>query len=935
MKKNINSQTERKNRFDTANYRQQINENEEIYPLRVIIDAPTLDLYLDANEYGTDSKVKAKKIVKEDQRSYLANSLQLDISKFITSLNLNQSISGSYDTCSIKLKMNISSYRYFFGDNLNNISTNQMIAIQRPTLKANKNLDFSKRILPSFNGDNVNIYAKQQDNSDIETAKNDIKNVEIGKVDFDEVAYTKKEIQEAVNTTAKSTLPQKLKKAIDKSKKINEDLYETTLDKIKKGYEDPDKYLMYTAIFFGQITNISSTYSVDQKGNQIFNITLDCQSFIHSFMNTEFIYGIENLKYEIAKNTDGDNVANYIIDSSLASYITGTSNFKEKEDPNKLNQIQYLLNNWVKTESTWDAIIDDFVTGKNRKIYEGEKENNILNLRYQIKKLIRIFGQNILPVRFQPPVYRRDMYGQNSKEIIVDKITGEPINPGGWLKLGLVINVITEQQHLPIGCDYRQFLPVNSLMATSINAGLKSDALTRSVLVPWNIILGTFVPDPNIIECFPILIPIDNYSELQLKQQINTTVEQYKKSIHDQDFIPDFNDDVEKQIIYDFYTLLGGIPSIVYRHKLLSPEYSLNSITYKKLSAEHFIAQYRYGSEIFLDQNFQIQNKRLKNISQTIQKELEFVSEKISIDKDGLVKLNKNGVVKPNHDTCYAINLPKLNFKDIINFTTSYDENDRINLVEVTEPGGGVTTGAAFDKQHREKAVSNWYNILQHGIRRLKIEYPFNDSNSTSVEYLRVIAERMYAIYNERNKQASGVITIKDEAINLLKGSWLRLVLRDEEDIKVSDKLDTFELQQYFQKYFDFYCYIESINREYTVDQFGNLQTYTTIFYTRGKFGLMPSVWPEIISNVVTKDNVEVRNTQSTVDKAIEDSTKVDNEKKSFDVTLPETTGSLQNVVNGIVKLFKTQSFGKQKSKNPVKKKDKKSKAGINKIKAK
>jgi hypothetical protein len=937
MAKNKNNiKFEQHNQFDTADFRQQVNIEEEIYPLRVIIDKPTLDLYLDANEYGTSNKVRARKRYNELQRSYFATGLQLDISKFITSLTLNQSISGNYDTCSIKLKMNITSYRYFFGDNLNNISTNQMIAIQRPTLKANKDIDFSKKIIPSFNGDNVNIYQKQKDMSDIESVKNDLKNVEIGKVDFDETVYTKKEIEDVVNTKGKVSITQKLKKVIDKSKKINEDLFEVTSDKVKKGYEDPEKYLLYTAIFFGQITNISSTYSVDSKGNQIFNVILDCESFIHSLMNTEFIYGIDNLKYEILKTTDGKNIAEYIVDGSLASYITGTLDYDLRlNDDKNINQIQYLLNNWIKSESTWDAIIDDFTTGKNRKIYEGEEDTNIINLRYQIKKLIRIFGQNILPIRFQPPVYRRNMYGEESNEIINDKIFGNPINPGGWLKLGLVINVITEQQHLPIGCDYRQFLPVNSLMATSINAGLKSDSLTRSVLVPWNIILGTFVPDPNIVECFPILIPIDNYSELQLKQQINTTIEEYKKSIHDQDFIPDFNDDTEKQIIYDFYVLLGGIPSIVYRHKLLPPEYALNQISYKRLLAEHFIAQYKYDTELFYDNKKYVNNKRLSDITSTLQKELEFISEKISINKDGGIEINSNGVVKINQDVCYANHLPRLNFKDIINFTTSYDENDRINLVEITEPAGGVTSGAAFDKEYKEKVVSNWYNILQHGIRRLKIEYPFNDSNSTSLEYLKAIAERMYAIYNERNKQASGIITIKDEAINLLKGSWLRLILRDEKDILLTDKLDTFELQEYFQKYFDFYCYIESINREYTVDTTGNLQTYTTIKYSRGKFGLIPSAWPEIISSVITSNsnNIIPQNEQSNIDKALEESRK--NENQNINVNLSQDNDSFQNIVNGIIKLFKTNKFGKQKIKNPIKIKNKKIKAGINKIKAK
>jgi hypothetical protein len=917
-------------------------DGNEILPLKVIIDKPTLEFY-------------------SDQKGRVLN--PIDISKFITNLNINEGLEGTYDSCTIDLKMDMLNFKYLFGDGLNQFQTNQMIVVKRPTDKIEIKKNLKNRLKNNINKENeINSYVKPP-------TKSELKKEIINNVGLDneiQLITTQTELEQLSNIPSamggqgtnpyglNPSLTDRVSKAIDKSKNINIRALEEISDKLKHGYEDIDNYLEYTAIFFGYITQVSTNYNVNQNGTHIFNITLTCSNFLHSFMNSEFLFRLQDLKYkfvqeEVDPNTTPNKVAQYVVDNNLSSFL-----------PNKSiqqNQFQLdYLNNWIKNQQFWDNYNVDFTTGSNVKIYNENKNPNRINIRKQIKKLIRTFGQNVLPPYFQPGLIQEQLnslvssgksekYGKNSKQVINDEISGKQLNPGGFLKLGMVINVVTEQQHLPIGCDYRQFLPVNSLMATNISAGLKTDTNSKSILVPWNIVRGTFVPDPNVVECFPILIPIDNFSELDLKGQIRKNIEATNQNTN-VDFIPDFNDDTEIQLIYDFYRELGAMPCIIYRYKLLDPDFSLNENTYKKLLAENYIAHLKYGLALDNPTDKANRLKRLEMQTQAIFKNIEFESEKVKLLKNGSITASAvskiDGIgINPNQDACYSKNIPAISFSEISNFSTNNDEDNRINLTWVTEPQGGVNSGAVFDINYREQTVSNWYNILMHGMRILKIEYPFFDTiRFTNTQLLRSLAERLYSIYNEGNKRSSGTIVIHGDLGNILKGSWLRIKfneakLNDNEKRDINLRNSDFVLEEYFLRYLDFYCYISNINKTYTITEDGNLKITNIINFTRGKFGLLPTTFPEIITQVKTKDDFKIDELNlDKKDKVANGAIKLEQKNEVLPIQIDEKA-SVTEILNKLKTYEKVNPSKdiKKNQQNNVKKPNRTPKNKINKIK--
>jgi len=74
---------------------------------------------------------------KNDASDKRNNELELDLSRFITNLTIEESIDGAgvdvYDRCNIELKMDIDSFRWYFGDGLGQMQTGHWITVKRPT----------------------------------------------------------------------------------------------------------------------------------------------------------------------------------------------------------------------------------------------------------------------------------------------------------------------------------------------------------------------------------------------------------------------------------------------------------------------------------------------------------------------------------------------------------------------------------------------------------------------------------------------------------------------------------------------------------------------------------------------------------------------------------------------------------------------------------
>jgi hypothetical protein len=936
--------------------------------LRILIGYQNLDIMNSIT--NTKGKVKAGeiflgiKMMKDlkDQLNERNENFGMDPSDYITNLDITSSISGSYDTCTINLKMSFDAYRRLFGDGLNQIKTGHMICVQRPTYYTSNKHEASMKpdltIEPKININHDN--EKISDQYQFEQLASQIDDLERSRIKtLEELQALSKDNGNDNPTLGLNVVVDQSNETIKKIIKKSRDIDKKFADISKNDPYDPKKRLDYTAMFFGFIDSINYNFTNNLDGLQITNLTIKCDSFIKPFISTEFLYHLPKLEYKYS-NVEADTQPEVV-------YPDPTNKIPFPVALPKEYDLDY-LNNWVKDHETWTAFLTDFLTDVNLGLNDSteKKKSVVVNTRNLIRKIIKTFGQTLLPLNFQPSInMTAKTYGKNSENIITDDVTGKPLNPNGWLKLGMVINVITDQEHLPKSSKYRQFLPVHSATATAYRNGFRNAFNDKTVMVPWNIIMGTFVPDQTLFDCFPILIPLDNYSELDLRKQIEIQAgaifkeEKVNKFKGESDIYPEFNPKIDAQLIYDFYREIGGIPCIVYRYKLLDPDFSINEANYKRLIAEHYIAQVQYGPEGFDNtkvkgipkkdpallreqQKRAFSNPRLFEQLQTIFRDHDFASPKINLMKDGSFVIDEKNIgLKMNQDACKSDQIPYIDFKDILTFDQTYEEDNRINVVWCCPPNMSLADGRAFETKEKESAIVNWYDIILNGIKMLKMEYPFHDDIALSTPtYLKAIAERLYSIYSEQNKRSRGTIVCKMQiATDILKGSWLRVRMNPSNRLIDEDTFKN-DFQTYYQKYFDFYCYVDTIKRSYYVDENGNLICNTIIDFSRGKHGLIPTTFPEIITEL-TKKPVEVPNTPSgAIEKAnvetnadiarqmaeqdARDKQKVDEDMKNSTPIFQQWLNSGLELVEDYKKVLFTNGQSnqkKQKQKNKIKKK--------------
>lgn len=769
---------------------------------------------------------------------------ELDISKFITAININETIESAgrdtYDECEIELKMDIDTFRWYFGDGLGQIQTGHWITIQRPTAYYANNYNAlnlkndpiwndtsDKPIKAYYNHENEILYEKCFNNA---TA---MFQSDSGVRETKPTATQKKRPKKTLEQTKKEALQKgKEKKITNKEIKDYKTLLETEA----------------ICIFFGVLTNIQQRFVIDNNGNQLFFIKLACESFIFSLTKSDYLAQMPERKLVLKDDVIANNLNKYEYRFDRQNQIKNFG-IDSGAYSNAFNRI-------LKTPEYYTNLHSYYGTGQN---IENQKNfSGIINVRSNMTNIIRSFGTNYLPSELHPFNVE-----YNSSNEIIDPITNDVLVPNGFLTVGSMINIVTEQQHLPESCVYRQFLPMKSVIGTQF-AGFKNFGVNRTQ--PWNLLIGTFVPDPNLIECFPLLIPIINYSEIHFNKTINNTTNK---------ILDGLNLPVEpllferiSDVVREFYIKLGAIPCIIYRLKTLSPDLALNMDNYKSLISNAIIAneQLFQLKGVNRDESGVRYGDQLKN---HLAKNIQFGSEKIYLDS-----ANKNLITKEfskstsliNQDACNADLIPNISINELTEFNMVNDESQRINSVYVTannlNMNLGTPIGANQENNGTVGKIFQWYGILMDGLRLYTLQYPFladtgNPGDRFTKEFLLSMAERLYSIYGEGNKLSFGSFTFVGElSPEILKGSWLRVRFNDDiiqQAFNYSDQsAETLSVLKNLAKYNDFYCYVLGINRSYIIDEAsGVLQTKSTIRFSRGKFGLMPPLFPELFDLTV------------------------------------------------------------------------------------
>ncbi len=750
----------------------------------------------------------------------------VQLQQILTSYSLSQSIGTSYDKCVLNFKMNSITYQNYFGDGLDRIQTGQWICLKKLLSgndEASKNLEearimaFNNNILEKYN---QKIEKQRQFNETIPP-------------DAGMGGRTGINSQTQNGTPKSYDFFEEYKNSEQMKQKQKLESYASQI--FAKEYVECNIHIQ--AIFFGVVSSIQSNFNIDPStGNHFFDVSLICDSFIYPLQSNELLYGAPKLQFK-----EGE-------------YI--------KQMNNNATKYKDAVDALFKNGEYWEKFTTQFLT-KSKRIESNKNKVDFIDLKDLIQKMLLSLARNILPRFLVEGI-------ANEQEIINDPIqTDKVINPGGYPTLGMLLNVVTEQQHLPIGSDYRQFLPVNAAYSNLLQ-GFKTNLGTSSVMQTWSLITGTFLTDPALFELFPILVPLSNYTELELKiqkNQLSKNIKQYFSEL--EDIYPSFNiGEHATELIYNIWIKLGAIPCIVFRWKLLPPEFNLNTQSYQDLILSQIVANYKaFGNidknknnSILLNEETKSRMESLKKASSKAQfksQEYVFVATESKFKTLNDAQTNGDNYYKLNHDAPFADHLPLLYGKNIVSWSCVNSEDENINIVDVIPPRGGSNIGSGGENLGlgtKDTAIFNLYNILLKGPKLLRTEYPLWDINkAVAQEFLAMVSERLYAIYAEGNKFQSGQITVLGHLpTNIIKGAWIRISLDNQND----KNIDT--------KYYDYYAYVETIITQCEFDSnTGNYYTVSSITYKRGRFGLMPPTFPDAYTSNSSADHtMEIKKEQ-------------------------------------------------------------------------
>lgn len=746
--------------------------------------------------------------------------------KYITSLNFNTTVNAPYMSVDFTCKMSPEDfYNYFQNRATKNITTGQWVALytrnQAAILKGNlnspdipgldnidyQNPDVTKKYPEPNLGPSGSPSVPYENLKAVGNADN------IPGVDYlDSLLDQVNKTNEAEERNRVRAADKKLDTAMDEYKAVVES-YATQIQKDLQPYH---------CMFWGTIDNIN--YKISMSNNTpVFEVFVKCVSFQMHMERDQYLVALP----QIEENAEGA-----VFNKSLSEYAKN-KNFKP-------------ISAFIKDVQYWTSMIENFTK-------EGVSTRQ--NLGHEIKKILLSLQRNYLPI---------EMHGKISNEPYLDPISNEKINENKLLTLGAVVNVATEQQHLPRQSSYRQMLPLVARYSSTVDR-FKTTISGKGT--PWDLIRGTFQVDPNLIECFPVIIPFNNRQEL--KEAINALNQSKKDTASNQFLIdgttqPSFQPFLYDEAIYKFYEKLGGIPTIIYRLKPLQPNGQIsrdninliNNIA--EVNAER-IENSTYSEKLVLNEDLTIKYLNIETKGDfNVDK---FGKNKIKVtDSQKEVNLGKFGFrdkLNLNKDAPFSKLLPTLCFDELSSFDATQSESDRINGLYIENPAirqkSNQTIGLFADP------IINIRDASTQGFRFYESDYPFFDVYlAQSTKEMSAINERYYAIYGGGHERARGTIQIKmNFNPDILTGSWIRICMQRQSDT-VSNQSSTIDLEflnnkKNFKNHEmppllddtkDFFCYVENINYSYVMEK--GVQCMCTINYSRGTFGLNYAHFPNV-----------------------------------------------------------------------------------------
>jgi len=311
--------------------------------------------------------------------------------------------------------------------------------------------------------------------------------------------------------------------------------------------------ILEQTIFFGIIDTLTHSSVVDEEtGTNYVMLNITCRSFLEPIINSQIapFHVMEFTEYD--KETGKQKIL-----EKFMSSLGFLGNARDEVDyDNSINREEKFKNLYSDILSQYivDPVSLNDIIVKIRQVsgfFAERKKGTFGNpeaLKNTLSAMLKGLSTKFLPLGLQPSSLADPIKRNNAKminSIRVDRVKKQKktpvkmfenknagnitqteieertklINPNGLLTLGMILNVATSQKDIPRAntCGYEQFMPLTDIPLFPKGLLLSGGNLQPTTI--WNLISNMFVTDDNIIELFPILIPLTKKIEYNVKYE--------------------------------------------------------------------------------------------------------------------------------------------------------------------------------------------------------------------------------------------------------------------------------------------------------------------------------------------------------------------------------------------------------------------------------
>lgn len=378
------------------------------------------------------------------------------------------------------------------------------------------------------------------------------------------------------------------------------------------------------------------------------------------------------------------------------------------------------------------------------------------------------------------------------------------------LRVGDIVKVASCKKDVPPTSCWREMLPAEAPFFKDFNRIRTLKSKSKSI---FGLLYSTFVPNEELFEIFPVLMPL---------------------SLDDID--PSRSQ--ENYQVGPIHARLGVVPTLIYRMKPLVPGFTIT----ENMINQSLERQSRYQTGKGIDPSMTVLHKPQIESAGICYGQQSYYDHVFGTAKEKDPKFVSGPYV--------------LRLADVINLSMNWSDQDRINGTYVEIPG----TQSIVDKARygmMSFPVIHGQEALKHGLRIKEYDYPFIDPTVVSTtkspgNLATSMAEYAYVVNAQGQNFASGSFQVRYQGSHtqfIQPGMWIAIDMFPSQKDENQTNFQNLTGQRIHSTYspyseYMFLCLVESVNINLDIDAEGHEVLMMSIGYSRGSKGSEIPAYP-------------------------------------------------------------------------------------------